>query len=619
MSYYEMNMECIKQVRPRLYSCIKDYEPLKEKEPTITLITEPSRDENLYTKIIKDNQEYRFNSNYRPLEEAKRWGKQFELDGINVVVQMFGLGNGYFLRELCDKLKKGDHIIVVEPSYQLFQHVLTNYDMRDILNDIRISIAIPMLSKSMFGVMLSQYVHWMNLKSQLKCIHPQYDKCFTNEYREYRIKLDENDFRTLVNRNTEAYFGIDIVKNTIDNYRYLPESNYLLELKGKIPKDVPVIIVSAGPSLDYNIEELKKAKGKAIILATDTALRYLHKHGIVADFAVTFDPKKPPNYFDHTEFEFIPMFCGLNSNRDVLCKHNGRKIWFGSNDFIEGLYQSLGHQISVLNAGGSVATAAFSICKSLEINTIILIGQDLAYKGNVTHAEGDICNIQSEEDGICYVEGIDGTQVKSRHDWFIYLKWFENAIEETKNCGRVIDATEGGALIHGTEIMTLKEAINQFCTTDIDVTAILNQIPLTFGPNELEAARQYLKNAYEDSIELPEQAAKIIHHCEEAIRLLDKPNYSKKIESIAKEIVSANRLVASRCVYSLLDNYVKHDTFTEIEKMCNVGKERDDFVRTYETTKLVFQSIQSASSEIEPLLKDAYDTFNHTGRERNVK
>lgn len=619
MNYYEMNIECIKQVRSLLYSYIKDYESLEEKESTITMITEPSRDDNLYTRIIKDNQEYRLNSNYRPLEEAKRWGKQFELDGINIVVQMFGLGNGYFLRELCDKLKKGDHIIVVEPSYQLFRHVLANYDMRDILSDIRISIVIPILSKSMFEVLLSQYVHWMNFKSQLRCIHPQYDKCFTEEYKEYRIRLDENDFRTLVNRNTEAYFGIDIVKNAIDNYRYLPESNYLLELKGKFPKDVPVIIVSAGPSLDLNIEELKQAKGKAIILATDTALRYLHKHGIVADFAVTVDPKKPPNYFDHTEFEFMPMFCGLNSNRDVLCKHKGRKIWFGNNDFIEGLYQSLGHQISGLGIGGSVATAAFSICKSFEFKTIILIGQDLAYKGNVTHAEGDICNIQSEEDGICYVEGIDGTQVKSRHDWFIYLKWFENSIDDTMNIGRVIDATEGGALIHGTEIMTLKEAIKQYCTRDIDVTAILSQIPHTFGPPELEVARQYLKKAYEDSKELPEQAENIIHKCEEVIRLRDKPNYSKKIELIGNEIMNANQAVASRCIYPLLDNYIIHDTFTEIEKMCSVGKEEEDFIRTYETTKLVFQAIRSASREIEPLLKDALDNFNYTRSERDVK
>ncbi|MDD5934738.1 MAG: DUF115 domain-containing protein [Clostridiales bacterium] len=621
MNYFDLNMECLKQVRPRLYSDMKAYESIKDSQPEIVMVTEPSRDGNLYTKVIKDNQEYRLNSNYRPIEEAKRWSKQFELEGINIVVQMFGLGNGYFLRELRDKLKKGDHMIVVEPSYELFQHILMNYDMTDILSDIRISITIPILSQSMFGVLLSQYVHWMNLKSQMKCIHPQYDKCFANEYSQYRKKLDENDFRTLVNRNTEAYFGIDIVKNTIYNYRYLPGSNYLLELRGKLPKEIPAIIVSAGPSLDNNIEELKRAKGKAVIIATDTALRYLHKHGIMADFAVTLDPKKPPSYFDHTDFEQMPMFCGTNANREALCKHHGRKIWFGGNGFLEGLYHSMGHQISDLNTGGSVATAAFSVCKSLGFETIIMVGQDLAYKGNVTHAEGDICKIQSEEDGICYVEGIDGTQIKSRHDWYIYLKWFESSIDETKGNGRVIDATEGGALIHGTELMTLRDAIDQYCIKAIDIPSILDKIPPTFGSAELEKTKQYLKEAYEDCTKLPEQAKKIIHLCDEVLRLKDKPNYSKKIESMAAEIVCTNKEVASKGVYSLLDNYVKHDTFQEIEKMCSIGSNgEDDFIRTYETTKLVFQSVESASHEIEPLLKDALNDFeNYTRSEKNVK
>ncbi len=611
-NYYAKNMESIKLVRPQLYQQIQGHEEIQEQEDSkeLQINSNYSRDENKYLTIYRNDNEYRMNSNYRPLEEAKRWSEKCELHNVNVIIHMFGLGNGYCVRELMKKLRNGDHIIVVEPSYKLFLHVLCEYDITDILSDVRVSLTITELSKSMLNVLLSQYVHWMNIKSQIICIHPQYDKCFNEECRTYLEQLNENKYRTLVNRNTETYFGRDLVKNTILNYKYIPNSNYLLEIRGKIPTNIPAIIVAAGPSLDLNIEELKRAKGKAVIFATDTALRYLHKHGIKADFAVTIDPQKPPSYFDHTDFEQIPLFCGSEANRDAICKHNGRKIWFACHDFYNNFYQRNGKKISIYNPGGSVATAAFSICRTLGFETIILIGQDLAYKGEITHAEGDICRVQNEEDGICYVEGIDGNPVKSRHDWYIYLKWFENSILETKGMGKVIDATEGGAMIHGSTVMTLKEAIDLHCKEAIDVANIIEAIPVTFQASGLQQAYQYLECAYEDILAIPQKAEYVINLCNKGLNELKKANRPGKLADIGKQIVEKNKEIAQKPVYSLIDNIVKHDSLDELQDMCVIGEDENKrFIKTYESTKKVFDSIVKASKEIEVLLKEAVDEF----------
>lgn len=610
MNNYDKNMESIKQVRPQLYQQIQDYKKSADDIHKLAFVSQSSRDGNQYLTIVKDDVEYRMNSNYRPLEEANRWSQQCDLLNINVVIQMFGLGNGYCVRELVKKLRKNDHIIVVEPSYELFLHVINEYDISDILEDVRVSLTITELSQSMFGVLLSQYIHWMNIKSQVICIHPQYDKCFHLEHKEYLEKLKENNYRTLVNRNTEAYFGRDLVNNTIHNFKYIPNSNYILELKGKIPTNVPAIIVAAGPSLDLNIEELKQAKGKAIIFATDTALRYLYKHGIVADFAVTMDPRKPPSYFDDTAFEQLPLFCGSDANRLALCKHQERKIWFGCHDFFNILYRSFGKRISILNPGGSVATAAFSLCKTLGFENIILIGQDLAYKGEVTHAEGDICSVQDEEDGICYVEGIDGNPIKSRHDWYIYLKWFENAISETKSTGNVIDATEGGAKIHGTEIMTLKEAIQKFCIQPVDVKAIMEQIPNTFQKDDLRKALDYLEDAYNDVLTLPRKAEEIVTLCNKGLNEIKKTQRSGKIAQIGKQIVDRNKEITQKPVYTLVDNIIKHDVLNELQEIAVVHKDAGEgFKKTYESTKTIYKSVSNAARELEPLLKEAFEAF----------
>ena len=54
--------------------------------------------------------------------------------------------------------------------------------------------------------------------------------------------------------------------------------------------------------------------------------------------------------------------------------------------------------------------------------------------------------------------------VTTRPDWYNFLKWYEEALLSMKKARediRVIDATEGGAKIHGTEIMTLQNAIDE--------------------------------------------------------------------------------------------------------------------------------------------------------------
>ncbi len=49
------------------------------------------------------------------------------------------------------------------------------------------------------------------------------------------------------------------------------------ELKNNDSENYAAFIVSAGPSLDKNVDELKKIQGRAMIMAVDTALKPLLK------------------------------------------------------------------------------------------------------------------------------------------------------------------------------------------------------------------------------------------------------------------------------------------------------------------------------------------------------
>ena len=78
-----------------------------------------------------------------------------------------------------------------------------------------------------------------------------------------------------------------------------------------------------------------------------------------------------------------------------------------------------------------------------------------------------------------WVEGNYEEKVPTQTDLYSFLNWYVETIREFKEHVkdfRVINATEGGAKIDGTEVMTLKEAIAQTCTKEVDIAACLDTL-----------------------------------------------------------------------------------------------------------------------------------------------
>ena len=106
-----------------------------------------------------------------------------------------------------------------------------------------------------------------------------------------------------------------------------------------------------------------------------------------------------------------------------------------------------GKEIYQLPGGGSVATLVFSLVCHLGFDKIILVGQDLAFTGNKSHADGTFKETMAVEDtkDFLMVPGNVEKMVPTREDFDNYRKWFEEFIEYWKGIKDVqfINATEG--------------------------------------------------------------------------------------------------------------------------------------------------------------------------------
>ena len=554
--------------------------------------------------VKKDEEKVRLNSAYRPLQEVVRWAEQYEFQNIGVNVLMFGLGNGLFVRELLKRLAKGRKLFLVEPSREIFSFVLEKEDISDILEDDRFHLYVGDEYEEIFKDEVGKVVNWDNLSTQIRCEHPGYQKLFNQEYHQFWDAVDRINNVVVTRANTNAYFAHRAVDNVLHNISFIKESNYITELAGKIPKEIPAVIVSAGPSLDKNVEELKKMTGYAWIIATDTAVRVLEDRGLPYDCIVTVDPAKPAWYLkDYPGCYDKPLFLCAEAQKEITEFHTGRKVWLPGSVYLDAIYEKNGYHLPMYKSGGSVATSAFSVADMVGIKNIILIGQDLAFMGKSTHAGGHEDHIMNEEQGICMIEGVNGEQVRSRRDWVYYLKWFEEMILARPELN-VIDATEGGALIHGSKIMSLSQVIAEYCKEEFSFKEFMENLPQTFEINNFEPIEKEVSGLEKGFQNIIYKAKEGLKYTEEFIQKAYSLS-EKRHDRLIKEIRKANNYIWRQPGYELVDTYSSDLTIGELKNInCITGDPIQDEINSVKSANALYKGFVEAAEQLLKMLEN---------------
>lgn len=602
MELFEKNIESLKKNKPKFYEkfqeTLESFEDMKNEYGVEFL---PARDNTMYMQCTVNGNVTRLNSSYNPEREADRWAGQYTYNGYNNVIVMFGMGSGHFVRALKDRINDNHVIILYEPLDYVFIKALHEIDLTDIISDDRISLVVGKDEAELFS-RVAVFVHWANIDGLSIVRHPEYENVFLEEHSRFADVMNQVIRGIKIEGNTESFFGKEVAYNTINNIKYIPNSHYLSDFIGEFDEETVGIVVAAGPSLDNNVHILHEIKNKAIIMATDTSLKRLHDEGIVPDFVVSVDPKKPVRLFENVGFENVPFMCKIDSNYKVLDMHCGHKIWVNPSEYFKALYNSINIDIDYENSGGSVATMAFTLCNMLGLKNIVLIGQDLAYLGDSTHAGGIEDHIRDEENSISYVKGNNGGLVKTRGDWKIYLDWYERAIrtllpDET----RVINATEGGAYIEGTEIMTLREVADTLCTRELHITEKINNILTNCHEDCNEKIAEFFDNCVADIKAMIKSLEKGITLCNRFERKYKKSKaLTSEVINCMNDISKVNKRVGDMPIYFIVDEIVKHEDKNSIKNI--YGSDEDEYtsnLNMISNTKRIFELSLKAVKDIQ--------------------
>ncbi len=193
--------------------------------------------------------------------------------------------------------------------------------------DIPVGIVIEGLNENELSAYINIMITYDNMTLMKFYLSGNYDVLFPEQVKKLVKELKDHIEEESIRWNTLVRYTDVKAKNTFYNLPYLYEGYSIEELEGILPSEVPTIVVSAGPSLNKNIMDLKKAVGKACIIATDTAMKPLLNAGIIPNLFVIIDGLKPGLLFEHKDLSKVPMVTMTGVSVEPMQYHKGKKFF----------------------------------------------------------------------------------------------------------------------------------------------------------------------------------------------------------------------------------------------------------------------------------------------------
>ncbi len=429
-------------------------------------------------------------SSVSPFTQAKRQTDAIVIQSTDLVA-VLGLGNPHLIREVNAKLGPGQILLLIDKEKDLLFPLWNEW----------LEPVMEMPGRHLFLGESSLPLLWNYLES-LPVERVSGIRILRNAasvaseelfYAEADIRLRKILSSKMSDLLTKFEFERIWVKNSLvntANFLSPPNPRTRIEsLKDKF-EGVPSLLVSAGPNLRRQCEWIRSIRDKVFVMSCDTSLKVLLKHGIIPDGIMTLDAQT------HSVFHFlgenteeIPLFADLVSSPPILRNLKFKSVVHSltakylvdasgelKREATAGSAsaESLVGPIGDIQSGGSVATTAFDLLRSLGCKPCFLVGQDLAYSGREIHSTGTHHNekwltllsrktsLEKINESIVrkrdtrYVPSVTGSEVLTDYVLDLYRHWFEESAKSLDF--PVYNVNTQGAKIENTQNILPEEA-----------------------------------------------------------------------------------------------------------------------------------------------------------------
>nr|WP_255710863.1 6-hydroxymethylpterin diphosphokinase MptE-like protein [Pelosinus baikalensis] len=491
-------------------------------------------------RVKSSNDKWVFlHSSVDPVKEAQKIAATVSGDPGKVIV-IYGFALGYLVEALLETVDERNPLFIIEPDCDLFCAAMAARDLRHLISSERVYIV---ASDSAVQIKAEFFLVYdaAKYKEIVMTGLVGHQTVYADVYAHSAKYIKEIVNAKLLNLATMIKMGPLFESNALLNLADYCTHPGVASLFNCL-SGMPAIIVSAGPSLNKNIHLLKEAKGKAAIFVVGTALKALEKWGIEPDFIFSIDPQ-PLNYehFKGVDMGGAALVSEIQSNHMIFENHQGPIFVSGDVTILKWFDDSIEIK-GKIESGGSVANNAMTAAYKMGANPIVLVGQDLAYaRDGHSHASGTNYEnlVYSGDENYAYfpIKANDGGEILTDRSFYQFLTFFENWIEKYPE-REYINATEGGAFIQGTKIMTLREVLDQYCQKTVDVQKVVQEAQDAFELPNLEPVLEKLELRLQDTNKIILEANNAIKR----LKQLEKACEARQAKKMQQHLKAINKI-----------------------------------------------------------------------------
>ena len=286
---------------------------------------------------------------------------------------VYGLGLGYLFQVA--SANSAGTVILYEPDLNILRIVFSLVDFsNDILkNNVFISDSLEKTGEYIYKKSNTK-------NTPLMLTTPAYRDMNTQKFNEMVETLQRMVGRYNLDLKYTQQKFFPIARTIIQNIPNLIKEPPLSSIKD-FYKGQTAVVVSAGPTLDRNIETIKKYRNNIVLIVVGTAMKTLAKHGITPDFLCiieTYDSSKQIEGLDLSEVNFVTEpFSNIN-----LRKFKFKQIYshISDNMPVNSFWSNIiNENTEEYLSKGTVSYTALNVARILGCSKIVMVGQDLAY------------------------------------------------------------------------------------------------------------------------------------------------------------------------------------------------------------------------------------------------
>lgn len=380
---------------------------------------------------------------------------------------MFGLGVGYQLEYLLES-HTIENIFVCEPNPDFFYASLYTIDWQYLLEKLdqskaRLYLNVGDGGTSLFRDLLNQfYSIGPYILSNTYFYQSYYNAELNNTIAQMREQL-----RIVIVMGEyfdHAYYGIshtkEILSRSVPVLCNEPASKLSIQ-----DKEVPILLIGNGPSLDHSIETIKELQDQAILITCGTSLQVMQRNGITPDFHAEIEQNRTTHdwavLIDDLEYlkninliscnGIHPDTCELYKNVYIAFKEGESSTVSALNVIGESSVEKLHYSFP------TVANFACNLFSVMGFESIYLVGIDLGFIDDKHHHSvqssyykdnGDECyNYADKNNTSLVVPGNFRATVNTKHEFKMSKQIIEQLLGKVSKTSTFYNCSDGAKIV----------------------------------------------------------------------------------------------------------------------------------------------------------------------------